>query len=509
MRYTSIVALTVANAATAIVIPDEQMAKGLAADAEDYHQQRQGLETLNNWWNDVQLNDAEDAFDAISEVTHQFLNNPPSVDDVLGSLFDTDTTGDYINAEDFFNTDKPKHRPGHGKHPKHPGHGHVGKPGHHGTTNLTVYQSIKASNFTTRFAKLIDEYPDLVEKLNSTKSNVTAFVPIDKAFEKIPEHDKPSKEYIESLMKYHILEDSYPAGRVLSHHTLPTALNSKALGDRPQRVRVSLSLFGLRLNFYSKVVMANLFTSNGVAHGIDSLLVPPTTAERLVGLFPGRFSTLELAAAKTGLTNENHEHRGKDSLTGLTIFAPTNFAFRKLGPRANAFLFNTERGLGYLRALLKYHIVVNETLYSDEYYGAQEEDKSSSSGKNGHFHVDLPTLLGKNLSIDIARLYGHINMRINGYTNVAIEDGVAEDGVVHVLNSILIPPREGKKSDGVEEEEEGEDGYISVEDLVERLQPYVVEEDDMWEMAIEKMKDAGEMLGHGAQTLKEQVWGEL
>lgn len=257
---------------------------------------------------------------------------------------------------------------------------------------------------------------------------------------------------------------------------------------------------------------------------MDSILVPPPPAGRLISLFPSKFSTLELAAEKTGLHPPHHHHNhhgdgGKDSnndddhqhhkhhnLTGLTIFAPTNFAFRKLGPAANAFLFNTEKGLGYLRALLKYHIVVNETLYSDAYYGlkghseelfSDDDESERNVGKgethNGHFHVDLPTLLDeKRLSIDIARWYGIINIRINGYYNVAIEDGIARDGVVQVLNSVLIPPHE-QNHEGAWTEEDGE---IPVEELIERLKPYVEE-------GVENKKE-----GH-VNTDKDEAWGEL
>jgi uncharacterized surface protein with fasciclin (FAS1) repeats len=143
---------------------------------------------------------------------------------------------------------------------------------------------------------------------------------------------------------------------------------------------------------------------------------------------------------------------------------PSNKAFEKLGPGANAFLFNTEKGLGYLKALLKYHVVLNETLYSDAYYGKEGVDAESA-----HYHIDLPTLLGdKSLSIDVARWAGFITVKINGYTRVAIKDVVAKEGAIHVLDSVLIPPHKhhghGAYLDGEE---------IEVEELVERLEPYL------------------------------------
>lgn len=32
-------------------------------------------------------------------------------------------------------------------------------------------------------------------------------------------------------------------------------------------------------------------------------------------------------------------------------------------------------------------------------------------------------------------------MKINGFNSVAVQDGIARDGVIHVVSSILIPPK--------------------------------------------------------------------
>ncbi|KAI0805508.1 FAS1 domain-containing protein [Xylaria sp. FL0064] len=484
MRYTNLLPL-VAASATAIFLPDDATAQKLSLTVQKVSEKVENVEKAAPAWWDSLHSVSESAFDLIDKKAHRFI-------DSVESLFET---GD-AEEDDVFGLSWPGRR----------------RPGrHHGPLNMTMYEAIQASNRTKRFAALINDFPDLVDLLNSTDTNVTVFVPMDKAFEKIPEHDhKPPKEIIQKVMEYHILPGMYPAGRVLTSHTLPTALNSTALGDRPQRLRVGLSLFGLKLNFFSKVIATNVFMKNGVAHGVNNILVPPPPAGRLIKLFPSKFSTLELAARKTGLVphpggddDDKHKHDGSN-LTGRTIFAPTNNAFAKLGPAANAFLFNTEKGLGYLRALLKYHIVVNETLYSDAYYGlkghsedlfpesSSDDDESETSDKrNGHFHVDLPTLLeGKSLSIDIARFYGLITMRINGHSKVAVEDGVASDGVVQVLGSVLFPPRDGKSDAPAWTEADGE---IPVERLVEILQPYVDAEEEKAD------SPAGE----------NQVWGEL
>jgi hypothetical protein len=68
-----------------------------------------------------------------------------------------------------------------------------------------------------------------------------------------------------------------------------------------------------------------------------------------------------------------------------------------------------------LTALLKYHVVANQTLYSDAFYKAKDVEEKGCHGREegevgeedipkGYFHVDLPTLLDeKSLSIDVAR----------------------------------------------------------------------------------------------------------
>ena len=99
----------------------------------------------------------------------------------------------------------------------------------------------------------------MVEALNGTKANYTVFAPTDKAFEKIPDHGKkPPKELIEKALKYHVSPDFYPAGRVVVSHTIPTILEEEGLGGDAQRLRVSLGLRGLAVNFYSRIVAVDI-----------------------------------------------------------------------------------------------------------------------------------------------------------------------------------------------------------------------------------------------------------
>ncbi|KAM0270418.1 hypothetical protein ACHAQH_009453 [Verticillium albo-atrum] len=345
---------------------------------------------------------------------------------------------------------------------------------HHDTSNLTIYELISKSDYTTKFLHLVNEHESIVKLLNSTKANYTLFVPFDEAFEHIPDHHdkKPSKEFVEGLLKYHIGLGLYPASRILATHTIPTALEEPWLGDRPQRLRTRVGLTGIRVNFYDKVVAANLWAKNGVILGVNRILVPPPMVGRELSLFPSKFSTLLLAYEKTDFVDFIHHVEMK----GSTVFAPSNAAFDRLGPGANAFLFNSEKGLKYLKALLKYHIVANETLYSDHYYkhGRSEEEVAVDGDVEAegikHYHVDLPSLLDeKSIAVDISRWGGFIDLKVNGYIHVSVSDAVAKNGVVHVVDSVLLPHRKP-----------GGDSQVDVEELKDMLAPFVEEAEDEW-----------------------------
>ncbi|ROT35069.1 FAS1 domain-containing protein [Sodiomyces alkalinus F11] len=362
---------------------------------------------------------------------------------------------------------------------------------HHKTSNLTIYQLIKASDHTKKFAALVDEHDSVVQLLNSTKANYTLFVPVDAAFERIPDHGKkPSRDFVDALLRYHIGVGLYPAPRLLVTHTLPTALDEAWLDDEPQRLRTRVGLFGVTVNFYNKVIKADIRAKNGVIHAVKHILVPPPMVGRVLSLVPSKFSTLLLAYEKTDFVSFIHHVK----MRGSTVFAPSNQAFARLGPSANAFLFNSEHGLKYLRALLKYQIVANETLYSDAFYRAKAADAEHvvtvGRDENGveadglrHYHVDMPSLLDeKNIAVDITRWGGLIDVKVNGYVHVGVQDGVARNGVIQVVDRVLFPhrtPGAGRQGEvNAEEEELLWGGEVDVEDIKARLGPLVEEDDE-------------------------------
>ncbi|UPK90801.1 hypothetical protein LCI18_001736 [Fusarium solani-melongenae] len=340
-------------------------------------------------------------------------------------------------------------------------------------SDLTIWEILEKSNHTKEFFKLVGKHDKFGKLLNSTDANYTLFAPIDEAFEHIPHDHKPSDEFVESVLNYHLGLGEYPAGRILFTHTLPTALNEPWLGGNPQRLRTSVGFNGVRVNLYSKVVVVNIKAKNGWIHAVNRILVPPPMIGRVISLFPAQFSTLLLAYDKTDFVKYVHNVK----MNGSTVFAPSNSAWERLGPKANAFLFNTETGKKYLTALLKYQIVPNTTVYSDEiYYGDEQVYQEDRSKINGNFHIELPTLLEKSLGVDIHTWKSWTSIVVNGNVAVDFEDGIGKNGVIHVVRSVPLPPcRKGGARVTI--------GGIDVEELKERLQPYVEgeEESEEWD----------------------------
>ncbi len=245
MKFAGALALP-ALAQAMIVLPDPHILSDVSVDAGEHEavsgwdELQAGSLAVSNIDCGVNLSGEED-----SDVIHAVER---SIQEELKSVFD-DGDDDSGEAADW-----PHRRRRHsGRHRGHHGH-HK-----HRRSNQTIYQIIASSNYTTKFAKLVDEHPDIVSLLNSTDANVTLFVPLDAAFERLPDHiKKPGEAFLEDLLRYHVGLGLYPAGRLLTTGTVPTALNESLLGDRPQRLRSRVGLSGLRVNFYARVVAANL-----------------------------------------------------------------------------------------------------------------------------------------------------------------------------------------------------------------------------------------------------------
>jgi uncharacterized surface protein with fasciclin (FAS1) repeats len=126
----------------------------------------------------------------------------------------------------------------------------------------------------------------------------------------------------------------------------------------------------------------------------------------------GNFTTLVAAVKAAGLV---------DTLNGkgpFTVLAPTDEAFGKL-PKGT--VEGLLKDIPKLKNILLYHVVTGKALSSDV-----------SKMKTAK------TVQGNNVNIDAAKWHLHKNIKIND-ANVIKADITADNGVIHVIDTVLIP----------------------------------------------------------------------
>lgn len=249
MKLTSILPLVAS--ASAFVIPDEHVMSEIAIESHTVSDslfdhlptKQQVIESIKDSFSET-VKCSRTAFDQAIELAESAGR------DVLSKSKQTSFEAESWLASKFESFDHDGHHGDHGDHGHHDPHGHHGpKP------NKTVYELIAENKYTTKLAKLINEYDDLVTLLNGTAANYTVFAPIDSAFDKIPEDaPKPSKEELKRVLLYHTSSDYYPARRVLVTRTIPSSLSEDTLGGEQQRLSTNIGLKGLTVNFYSRII---------------------------------------------------------------------------------------------------------------------------------------------------------------------------------------------------------------------------------------------------------------
>ena len=146
--------------------------------------------------------------------------------------------------------------------------------------------------------------------------------------------------------------------------------------------------------------------------------IPSTILDTLAKLqLQGQFLTLNKAL------NEFPSGYFKDLLTqvterGCTLFAPTDAAFRKLPKIYRTFPMDEKTKLELYR-ILRYHIVPRAV-------------RSKRLGRS----AKLNTLLGKQLQINNPKGPGFF---VNQKSRVVESDVRCSNGVIHAVNTVLIP----------------------------------------------------------------------
>ena len=231
------------------------------------------------------------------------------------------------------------------------------------------------------------------------------------------------------ITKAQLLADKALLSAVLSYHVLSPGIVMKAdlpLGKAIQPLLANAffkidavgadTLITDGRNRRTKIVTANVPTTNGVVHVIDQVMLPAdkNIVQTAIAAAP-EFSILVEAVIAADLVTALSQPGP------FTVFAPTNAAFEALlsdlGLTKEALLADKP----LLTRVLTYHVVAGNVLKADIVVGSA-----------------VPTLQGDSFTVDSAFT---LRDQCGCLAQLIATDVIASNGVIHVIDKVLLPSR--------------------------------------------------------------------
>jgi len=223
-----------------------------------------------------------------------------------------------------------------------------------------------------------------------------------------------NKAKLVEVLEYHVA-----AGKVLS-----SDLKNEEKIPTLEKDGVTVTIDGKTVKINTATVTtANVLASNGVVHIIDTVLIPPRFVPPSLPAGLAEQSIPEIASETKDLSTLVAALKAADlvdTLSGagpFTVFAPTNEAFAKLGEELLKELL-LPANKAKLVEVLEYHVAAGKVLSTD----LKNNEKITTLEKQDV----TATIAGKTVKINTA--------------TVTTADVLASNGVVHIIDTVLIPP---------------------------------------------------------------------
>ena len=239
-------------------------------------------------------------------------------------------------------------------------------------------------------------------------NNITVFAPDNAAFAAAGIDSVTIAGYdptaLSGILTYHVIGSNISSGNIPASDSVRT-LNSRL-------VFASRNANGVFVNGIS-VKQADVSASNGTIHVISNVLLPPSRTIADIAASDTTFSILVAAVQKAGLLAAI-QSSGK-----YTVFAPTNAAFRQAG-FANAAAI-TAADATLISNVVRLHVIPTNVFASDLINNATAN-----------------ALVGS-LSIATSPARIRASGSSNPYSNVVTANLLATNGVVHVIDRVILP----------------------------------------------------------------------
>ena len=244
----------------------------------------------------------------------------------------------------------------------------------------------------------------LVEALQA-EGPFTVFAPTDQAF----------TDAGIDLSTFDTDEENETLSTILPHHVVQGAVDAANVTDG----MVATTLSGYKVGFTvtndsvmiddANVTTADVMASNGIIHIIDKVLMPPgdiPTIAQETGVHASLVAALTKADLVTALQGEGP----------FTVFAPTDQAFTDAGIDLST--YDTAEEIEALADILQYHV----------YAGAVPSGNVTDGLTVAMLNGDDATFTVTNGTVMV------------GGATVTIADVEASNGIIHVIDKVLMPP---------------------------------------------------------------------
>ncbi|SIN75838.1 Uncaracterized surface protein containing fasciclin (FAS1) repeats [Algoriphagus halophilus] len=240
------------------------------------------------------------------------------------------------------------------------------------------------------------------------RNELTVFAPNDAAFAELGLNpgNIGELEGLTEILLYHVVSGSVLAAD-LTEGLVPT-LNGAA---------VEISLTNGPMVNESSIILTDKMARNGVIHGIDAVLMPPVS--NVMDLLDDATTGADFTTLRTAIYIVPGLKEEFATRENITVFAPTNAAFAKIGLNS---LNISGIDPAILREILRYHVFGGGRLFSEDL-------------------VDGPIIMseGGTLIVNTSSSNTFVIDENGGSSNLIETNIQASNGVIHKIDAVLIP----------------------------------------------------------------------
>lgn len=220
------------------------------------------------------------------------------------------------------------------------------------------------------------------------------------------------------VLKNHVVSGSFYSNELTTGYVKTLAKGSASATNTLSmyiEVGSTVKLNGGATNGGATVVTADIEASNGVIHVVDNVIGLPTVVNHAIA--NANFTTLVETLTSAGQPDFVSILSG---VGPFTVFAPTNAAFTALGPELAAIPFTPSTA--QLTTVLQYHVVSPANVLA-------------ATLMNG---MEVTPLAGGTFTINTTS-GATITDQFDRVTNIIATDVQASNGVIHVVDRVLLP----------------------------------------------------------------------